>query len=852
MVSQQLLNIIIKATDQASATAEKVDQKLRGIGKSSSLLSKIPGFDVMRQKLTGVAKTIDGKFGGALTRARDRFRSFKSSISGVTGTLRGKFGGAIDGIRSKLSKLTGGNKSAAGSFGFLRGAASMAVGMLGFELVSSLVETTRASLNARQSLQAFAGRLNMSGPEVQAFQKELDNLQRTYKKVDMDVVGQQATDLSYRLGLPKQSLGELTETTAIFMDAMQRNGKTAEESMLAMSDAMDGQFVRLKELGIGQEELMRNGWSGDLNDKKSLLKGINGALREQHYDDLAKSIDTLDDAWQVLSITMSNLLESVLVPLTPAITAVVNGIADAINTIKDAWNGLPDWGKYAIGVAAVALAIGIIGPAIMAMEAASLPVIGTLIAAFSAISWPVVAVVAVIGLLVAAIYEVGKAFGWWSNVNEMFDAIRKGLEQMWAAFVNHPDVQAAIAALTAGFQWLMGAIGNAWQEVLKFFGVSDASKFDIVTALIEGIGRAWEMIKIPIIAVIGFFKMFADAGNQTGDAIRGFWDGTLVPFGGWLSGVFGPVWSFISNTLNQIVPYVHNLSSAFTAFQNGQLSLPGLITTVLTTLWGVYSTILGNIANVVRAWATRVVNHGANAGRNFLTRIVTYLSQLPGRAYTHLMNLLSRIISAGSRWVAEGRQKASQTVSGIVSMLSHLPGAAIGVLMGLVSSIASAGGSWVSTASNYAGQIVSAIVNQLSNVPGQVSSALSGVAGAIEGALSSALDTARSYVDRINSTLNNIRNPKGGESADGRTSLLLDDKGTATIKVDNSPIKVEEDINIVLDLQNVPSSMDEAVLVSMLQDKGVIRALVENREFQRLDATVKERLNLKVKRASGV
>ena len=62
MVSQQLLNIIIKAQDQASSTAKKVDDSLKQIGKSSSLLSKMPGFDTMKNKLTGVAQTIDGKF----------------------------------------------------------------------------------------------------------------------------------------------------------------------------------------------------------------------------------------------------------------------------------------------------------------------------------------------------------------------------------------------------------------------------------------------------------------------------------------------------------------------------------------------------------------------------------------------------------------------------------------------------------------------------------------------------------------------------------------------------------------------------------------------------------------------
>ena len=148
-----------------------------------------------------------------------------------------------------------------------------------FSIVNSLMETTRASLNARSSMQAFAQRLDMSSAEVDKFQQSLDEMQNSYKKIDMDVVGQQATDMAYRLGLPKQSLSELTETTAIFTDAMQRNGRSAEDSMLAMSDAMDGQFVRLKEIGIGQEDLMKNGWDGDINNKTGLLDAMNKSLK---------------------------------------------------------------------------------------------------------------------------------------------------------------------------------------------------------------------------------------------------------------------------------------------------------------------------------------------------------------------------------------------------------------------------------------------------------------------------------------------------------------------------------------------------------------------------------------------
>ena len=125
MVSRQIVDIIIKAEDQASAAAKQVDDSIEKIGKTSSKLSNIPGLEGMKSKLSSVATTIDGKFGGAFTKAREKLSSFKNTITGAASTLKGKLGSAIDGVRNKLSALSASAKKAESSFGFLKGAVSM-------------------------------------------------------------------------------------------------------------------------------------------------------------------------------------------------------------------------------------------------------------------------------------------------------------------------------------------------------------------------------------------------------------------------------------------------------------------------------------------------------------------------------------------------------------------------------------------------------------------------------------------------------------------------------------------------------------------------------------------------------
>ena len=827
MVSQQIVDIIIKAQDQASATAKKVDDSIQKIGQTGNKLSRIPGFDAMKSKLSSLATTIDNKTGGAFTR-------LTSKISSAATTIRGRFSGAVDGVRAKLSSLANSAKKAESSFGFLRGAASMAAGMIGYDLVNSMVANTRASLNARSSLQAFAGRLKMSASEVSEYQKSLDSLQQTYKKIDMDVVGQQATDMAFRLGLPKTSLTELTETTAIFTDAMQRNGRSAEDSMLAMSDAMDGQFVRLKEIGITQEDLVRNGWNEDLNDKEGLLKAMNKALKEQHYDELAKSVDTLDEAWQVLSITMGNLLESILLPLTPAIVGIVNGITDAVTGVQKFLSG-NGWAQGAVLVTALAVAFIFLAGSLVTAEGAFIGVealmpgfIASLFGAasgFMAITIagaPLWAIVAAVAAIAIAVYELGIALHWWSDVGSMLDAVWAGLQRLWSAFVNHPDVQAAIQAVSSALQTLWGYIQQAGQAIMEFFGIATGGEFDVVRAIIDGVGAAWEIFSGHLTAVVTVFTILISIFQAVGEAIGGFWNDTLLPFGEWLSGVFAPVWQLVADLLNAIEPFVSNLTNAFTLFANGQMSLPSLVWTVLTTLFNAYVTIFGLIMSRVTAWGISLLAKGVSVASNFVNNIVNWLRQLPGRALSALLQVVSSIVSAGSQWVSNATSQASSVVSGVVGRLSSLPGNIAGALGGVVDAIVSP-----------FRQAYDAVVGVVDSIKNKVQEGLDAI-GSLGGAMGS--DHTEAGGDHFSAYGNDIL-PNATEYSVGSGSVEVSGEVTE---------------RLILDFQNVPSHIDTNQLIEVMQDRRVLESIARNRDFQSIDTKVKSEIIGKSKRYYGV
>jgi hypothetical protein len=66
---------------------------------------------------------------------------------------------------------------------------------------------------------------------------------------------------------------------------------------------------------------------------------------------------------------------------------------------------------------------------------------------------------------------------------------------------------------------------------------------------------------------------------------------------------------------------------------------------------------------------------------------------------------------------------------------------------------------------------------------------------------------------------------------------------------------MNQNINLSLDLRNVPSTMDERALAGMINEtldsKEFITRLVNNPDFQSLDGKVKQRIILKSNRANG-
>ncbi|WP_407376634.1 hypothetical protein [Methanobrevibacter sp.] len=421
---------------------------------------------------------------------------------------------------------------------------------------------------------------------------------------------------------------------------------------------------------------------------------------------------------------------------------------------------------------------------------------------------PLLPFIAAAAAVAIAIFEVGKAFGWWTDVSSMIDAISAGLQRLWNAFINHPDVQAVISAISNAWNSLMSAIQGAGQAIMEFFGISTGGDFDIVSALIHAIGDAWNAIREPIMAVIEMYTTF---------------------------------------------------TSSLYALVTGQMDLQTAVMNIWNSLATNMPVILQFIYTYLLSFVAQMAVYAIQAGLSFVNGIISYISQIPGRVSTYLTQTLTRIISIGARWVAQARAKASQLLNGVVSFLRQLPGRALSALLGVVSSIVSAGAQWISNARSRATSVVTGVVNILTGLPGKISSALSGVASAITGPFKQAYDSVVDVVDSIKSkvqdginAIGNLNNARGGETFAMGGETSVDFGEFSSVESSNAKTEIDINHNIVLDLINVPAHIETAALIEMLKDPAVLNSFVSNPDFQSLDAKVKSTIQSRYNRSRGV
>ena len=418
----------------------------------------------------------------------------------------------------------------------------------------------------------------------------------SFKKM-MVGAGAQAT----LLGTDIQSMGDKFSSMAMRSTLMERQLASTGITMEELASAMGMTGATADEVKAKWEELDTNQRAAALGMAASMNEGQ--TANEEYKKSWAGLQEQLDIAKGRLERLAGEVLLPVLIPALEVAGRVLSWVGDVVQGVMDGpFGGLVS----VIGTAAAAFALAV--PAITAVKGA--------IGLFTKVlkpaiieSWELIApwlpFILIGAAIVLLIYEIGKAFGWWTDVSSMMDAIWAGIQRLWSAFINHPDVQGFINNLKLAWSNLQIALTPVINAVLKFFNVQQGGEFDIVRALIDSVSNAWRAMTLPIRTVINIIKLvilkyvemrtraFFEINKikqlfaRLPGAIRGAISGLV----GILTAPFHTAYSGISKTVGSIKSTIHTITG---------VNIGGLTSKLTKPVTDAYTKIAKTVGNIIQ------------------------------------------------------------------------------------------------------------------------------------------------------------------------------------------------------------------------------------------------------------
>jgi len=441
-------------------------------------------------------------------------------------------------------------------------------------------------------------------------------------------------------------------------------GKTGLSGLLAIVNASEEDFDKL-------------------TDAVNNSEGAAHDMAETMQDNLAGQIDIIKSGLQELAISFGDIM-------MPAI----RGFAKFIQNLVDKMNNLDEGQKQMI--MRIALVVAAVGPLLMAIGGVISGVAGLiknvstiskaitqvkdgfalLKPAIAGISAPVLAVIAVIGILVAAFVTLWNTNEEFRNkVTEIFNQVKESISNFITELTQRfEEIQPIISGFIEFFKGI-------WLEFCNFIAPIFIDAFSILSQLLQTIFDT----------IIGVLDIFI--GIFTGDWDR-VWNGVKQ--------VFVSIWNFLVSTFNTIVSRLASIVS----------SMVQSITTFFGNLLSNIIRIISSILASITTWAVNMANKAREAGRNFLTNVVNFLSQLPGR----LAQIISNIISRLAQWVSQMRQKGADgarslfnaVVNGLASLPSKMMSVGREIVNGVWRGIQNARDHFFSNVKNFFSGLVSA------------------------------------------------------------------------------------------------------------------------------------------------
>ena len=574
---EEELEVILRAVDEASDTFESVTEAAENMGETvqGGAEAGSQGLDEMEESGEAAADPLEqiSSIMGGLVGAEvfsqladtlwdfaDKAGSFEDSMMRARLEAEGA-GISVNEMTDTVSEL------------------SRVTGRAGGEIRESFIKATARGITDMDSFKQM-----MVGAGAQA----------TLLGTDIQSMGDKFSSMAMRSTLMERQLASTGITMEELASAMGMTGATADEVKAKWQELDTNQ----RAAALGMAASMNEGQTANEEYKKSWA-GLQAQL------DIAKGR---------LERLAGEVLLPVLIPALEVAGRVLNWLGDTISMVmKGPLGGLIS----VVGAAAAAFALAV--PAYMAVNGAITLLTATAIPAATAL-WAMVApllpFIAIGAAVVLIIYEVGKAFGWWTDVSSMLDAIWAGVMRLWSAFINHPDVQSFLAALAMAWNWLVPAVTGVVNAVLRFFGVTSSSNFDFVRALINAVGVAWNQMTFPIRLVITVVKLFITTMVNVSNRVKAIINGIKQLFARLPGAIRGAISSLTSIITHPV--------------QTARNTISGIVGGIKSTISGITHVNIGSLTSKLTQPVTNAYNNIARTVSKIINKIKSIPHNIPG------------------------------------------------------------------------------------------------------------------------------------------------------------------------------------------------------------------------------
>ena len=329
---------------------------------------------------------------------------------------------------------------------------------------------------------------------------------------------------------------------------------------------------------------------------------------------------------------------------------------------------------------------------------------------------PIILIVAAVAALIVIVEQIGESLGWWTDFSTMLDAIKAGVERLWSAFINSPQVQGTLSAIQGAFTALWNALQpvftwltDAWNNLFKSDGAGSGGP-DIVGQIINVFGQLGD--------VAGQVLSYIQQGFQT------------------IAYVISPLWNGLMNIVG-----------IFSQLSNGSIS------------WGdAFIQVISTIGQSIAGFQGRIGQIAIQIGLRLLNGIIGYVRQIPGRIWQFLSQVHTRLMIFANIAYVRARLAGSRILNGIINFIRQLPGRVYTFMMQVPSRISAAAGAAVGAATSLALGVVSAVRNGIVGIAETVYTEFMNIPGKINSAVSSAVTAAADFGSNIKDAVLNALN----------------------------------------------------------------------------------------------